>query len=94
MNLISALISLISYAVGDIHISNQVFTNIEDVNNDSYYEFEINKNGEIQKMLFVVKGNVSVAPEVKTMDAGLHPRDTERLSRALSNKDFAIRPSK
>tara|TARA_Y100000816_G_C26099922_1_gene582725 strand:- start:6 stop:1082 length:1077 start_codon:yes stop_codon:yes gene_type:complete len=65
MNLISALISLISYAVGDIHISNEVYTNIQDVHNDSYYEFEINKNGEIQKMLFVLKGNVSVAPEVK-----------------------------
>jgi hypothetical protein len=65
MNLVNALISLISYAIGDIHISNEVYTNIQDVHNDSYYEFEINKNGEIQKMLFVLKGNVSVAPEVK-----------------------------
>ena len=64
MNLITAIIALIKYAIGDINIVNNIYSDVQQVANDSYYEFEI-KNGQIHGMVFVLKGNVSVAPGVQ-----------------------------
>ena len=64
MNLITAIIALIKYALGNINIVNNIYSDVQQVANDSYYEFEI-KNGQIHGMVLVLKGNVSVAPKVQ-----------------------------
>ena len=43
---------------------NNIYSDVQQVANDSYYEFEI-KNGQIHGMVLVLKGNVSVAPKVQ-----------------------------
>ena len=64
MNLITAIIALIKYALGNINIVNNIYSDVQQVANDSYYEFEI-KNGQIHGMVLVLKDNVSVAPKVQ-----------------------------